>query len=520
MKRLTAILIGVAAAVVALGPAVAWAQYRTPLRYDLRYTSPTYIPSGTLRRGPPRQADPYRFGNPLYGNLAVTGNLRLGKSFRGNTPYTASGSQLSRDLPSTRLSDFRRDSIGIADLGTGLEYGGIQPYYSDMATVTTPWTAGRRFDSERFRDRIRYLPPNYNVPPTEPVRTPGNVFSGPGGWTGLTMEDVQAAAEGGYSLGAPQTTEDVLASLRAASRGWLPAEEGQGRMGVPGTDEQDDPLKYPYEVFQKQFQTEPVNLFDAEPAPGEQVEESAFERTMKLQYAPGAVDLDTWVQPAPEEDEPADEQRGRAREDDAAGDRWTTGQGWLDQDQPDAADPWAGFDTADPVRDVEGLQGEAGRRRPGPVPTAITSGYGRYVLLGHAALRQGQYGKAESLYAAAAALERDRPAAFFGRVHALLASRLYLQAAIVLKRGLTEHPEWAKHAPDLEAVYPKDDVFSRIRRDLKREVDRGTVRAGYRFLLAYVEFATGNADEARPYLTQAAEASGAEKAMLEAIGPE
>jgi len=69
-------------------------------------------------------------------------------------------------------------------------------------------------------------------------------------------------------------------------------------------------------------------------------------------------------------------------------------------------------------------------------------------------------------------------------------------------------------------VYSKDDVFGRIRRDLKREVDRGSTYAGYRFLLAYAEFATGNADEARPYLTQAAEASGAEKAMLEAIGPE
>jgi len=385
MKRVTAILIGVAAAVVALGPAVAWAQYRTPLRYDLRYTSPTYIPSGVMRYGPPRQPDPYRFGNPLYGNLAVTGNLRLGKSFRGNTPYTASGSLLSRDLPSTRLSDFRRDSIGIEDLGTGLEYGGIRPYYPDMSTVTTSWTAGRRFDGARFRDRIRYLPPNYNAAPTEPLRTPGNVFSGPGGWTGLTMEDVQAAAEGGYSLGTPQTTEDVLASLRAASRGWLTAEEGQGRMGFPGTDEQDDNLKNPYEIFHKQFETEPVNLFDAEPVPGEQVEESAFERTMKLQYAPGTVDLDPWVHPAPVEEEPADDQRGRDREDDAAGGRWATAQEWPDQDQPDAADPWAGFDTADPVRDVEGLPGEAGRRRPGPVPTAPTSGYGRYVLLGHEA---------------------------------------------------------------------------------------------------------------------------------------
>jgi len=510
MKRLTAVLIGTAAVVVALGPAVAWGQYATPLRYDLRYTSPSYIPSGTLRRGPPRQPDPYRFGNPLHGNLGVTGNLRLGKSFQGSTPYAATGSQLTETLPSTALSNFRRDSFGVEDIGTGLEYGRTQAYYPDSASVTTSWTAGRRFDPSRFRDRVRYLPPNFNAAPAEPIRRPGNVFTGPGGWRDLGLEDLPAAPAGGYGLGEPQTTEELLESLRALASG-MPQEEGQGQAEAGGKAE---PLNSLYEVFEKRFQPAPMNLFDAEPGPEARGGESPYERTLKLQYGPEASDLEPEGRPWLQEEVADDEEPARPSRDEAAADRWTTGEARSEPGPPEAADPWARFGAGDAVEAGEGRA----RRRPLPVPTRPTSGYGRYVLRGHEALRQGQYGRAESLYAAASTLERDRPAAFFGRVHALLASRMYLQAAAVLERGLARHPEWVASVPDLEAVYPKKDVFTRIRRDLKREVDRESTQPGYRFLLAYVEFAVGNADEARAHLTRTAEPSEAQKAMLKALG--
>ncbi|MFO8012956.1 MAG: hypothetical protein R6X20_06565 [Phycisphaerae bacterium] len=511
MKRLEAILIGAVAAAVALGPSVAWAQYSTPLRYDLRYTSPTYIPSGTLRTGPPRQADPYRFGNPLHGNLAVTGNLRLGKSFQGNTPYVQTGSQLAESLPSTRLSNFRRDSFGVGDLGTPLQYGQTEAYYPDSATVTTPWTAGHRFDDRRFGDRAGYLPPNFNTAAAAPLQAPGNIFTGSGGWTGLTAESLQAAEAAGYVPEGAESTTEVLESLRAMTTEVL---QGEGAERAEG---EEAALLYPYAIFEKQFRTEPMNLFGVEPARRTKGEESPYERTMNLRYAPETTDLDRWVHPMPQEEDFADEPLEPVEEAPAAADRWGTGGGWADPDAPDPDDPWAAFETADPLSDVEGLP--AARTRPVPVPREPTSGYGHYVLRGHEALRQGQYGKAESLYAAAAALERNRPAAFFGRVHALLAGRLYLQAAAVLKRGLASHPEWATKIPDLEAVYPDKDVFGRIHRELKREVDRGSAQAGYRFLLAYAEFSRDNAAEARSHLPEAANATEAEKALLEAMGP-
>jgi len=523
MKTSGAILIAAVVGAVAFSPAVAWAQYSTPLRYDLRYTSPSYIPSGTLRTGPPRQADPYRFGNPLHGNLGVTGNLRLGKSFRGSTPYVRSGSQLANDLPSSRLSDFRRDSFGVEDLGTPLQYGHTDAYYPDSATVTTPWTAGQRFSDQRFRNRIRYLPPNYSPGAfSRSFLTPDNVYNGDGGWTGLTAGSLEAARELGYVPTGLESTEEVLASLRALS---APYEAQAARAAeVAETRTGDDKgLLYPYEAFEKQFRTGPMNVFDGEPAAEGETPDANVERTMQLQYRSGATDLDPWVEPTSDADEFADPPTGPDDEGRTPADRWVTDPGWPEsQGQATDADaPWNAFDTREAMADVENLMAEAGaRRRATPLPRQPTSGYGQYVLRGHEALRQGKYGLAESLYAAAAALERDRPAALFGRVHALLASRLYLQAASVLERGLAKHPDWVRSVPDLEAVYADKEVFTRIHADMKREVDRGTARQGYRFLLAYVEFSTGNAAEARSHLEPLADTNEAAKAMLEALGPE
>ncbi len=512
MTRLTAILTTIVAVALVLGPSVARAQYSTPLRYDLRYTSPSYIPSGTLRTGPPRQADPYRFGNPLHGNLGLTGNLRLGKSFQGNTPYVQTGSQLSQSLPSTALSNFRRDSFGVGDLGTPLQYGQAGAFFPDTATVTTPSSAGRRFEAARFRDRAGYLPPNFSGAPTGPPQTPGNIFTRSGGWIGLTHEDAEAAEALGYTVGVAQSTAEVLESLRALRAGYaLDEETEEPSADVAGR-------RYPYELFEKQFQTDPMNLFGVEPAADARQRESGYERTMQLQYRPEATDLDPWLDTVPQDDDLLVEPGEARAPDETVTDRWATRGGWTEERRADPDDPWAAFDTADPLQDVDGLGPAAEPVRPVSVPTEPRSGYAQFVLRAHEAMKQGRYGQAESLYAAAAALDRKRPAAFFGRVHALLATRLYLQAAAVVKRGLSDHPDWVRHVPDLAAVYPEKDVYTRIRRDLRRSVDRGSAQPGYRFLLAYVEMAVGNAEAARSHLPAPGDASGAEKAMLDALG--
>jgi hypothetical protein len=111
----------------------ALAQRFVPMRYDLRsrqaqyggnpYTTyrnynpyaPYRAPSGENAGyggyygayGPPAQSDPYSFEALQQRNYFVTGNVRAGKSFQGTTPYQDTGSRLTTDLPSLRLSDFR-----------------------------------------------------------------------------------------------------------------------------------------------------------------------------------------------------------------------------------------------------------------------------------------------------------------------------------------------------------------------------------------------------------------------------
>jgi tetratricopeptide (TPR) repeat protein len=148
-------------------------------------------------------------------------------------------------------------------------------------------------------------------------------------------------------------------------------------------------------------------------------------------------------------------------------------------------------------------------------------GYAEYVTRANAAMKEPSFGKAEAFYAAAMTMDPDRPAALFGRIHALLADYRYLEADLILERALKAHPEWAKDAPDLRAVYVKAGVYDRIVEDLREELKRrpGNVPSG--LVLGYVLYASGQYDEAKSLLTQVAatrpEAPGPEKVLLEAI---
>jgi len=194
-------------------------QYYTPLRYDLRQSSPTYIPSGAIRFGPDRQPDPYAFGSPQYGNLGMTGNLRLGKSFQGRSPYRPSGSQLSSDLPSLRLSDFRRDSIGVEDVGTGVEYGQPGAYFPGSGSVTTPWSAGGRFAAPLPGDRAPYATRDVNAPSLPRFSAAGSAaYSAAGG-----AAEAPGIPAAGMNLTIPRSALDYVDALIDGRASPMPA---------------------------------------------------------------------------------------------------------------------------------------------------------------------------------------------------------------------------------------------------------------------------------------------------------
>ncbi len=81
--------------------------------------------------------------NPIdtSGNLIITGNVRLGRHFRGTVPYQST-TNFRAGLGSSSLSSFLRDSAGVEDFGRYAGKYRTQPYYSRSRTVTTT-TPGR-----------------------------------------------------------------------------------------------------------------------------------------------------------------------------------------------------------------------------------------------------------------------------------------------------------------------------------------------------------------------------------------
>ena len=486
MKRLNLILaMAVAAATLALVATQARGQYYTPLRYDLRYSSPTYIPGGTLRFGPEQKADPYAFGSPQYGNLGMTGNLRLGKSFQGASPYRASGTQLSADLPSLGLSNFRRDSIGVEDIGSGLEYGQVGAYFPGSGSVTTPWSAAQRFATPLPGDRAPYAPRDVNAPTLNRPLPPARVFS-PSGGPATPAEGV-AAAGTGFTI--PRSALDYVDALIDGRASPMPGEVNDPRAALGDSAA----AQSPYGPLDDRLGARPEMTV----RPIEEPDATA-ENPEAAQDPSSAL---FWLkrQAAPAQGSEAGDQKATP---------FLTRKPWAGA-APEEEIAWPEADPAEP------------KTVPAP-PTAYTpvSPYGVYVERGHAAMKEPAYDKAEALYSAAVALEPDRPAGVFGRIHALLGGRMYLQAIVVLERELKRHPDWAKVVPDLKAVYAKPEVYRRIVDDVKRELTTKPNQAGFNFLAGYVLYGGGDVQGARPYLEKAATSrgeSGPEQAILKVI---
>jgi hypothetical protein len=485
MKTLT----WMAAAVVALATvgfvaAGASGQYYTPLRYDLRFSSPTYIPSGTVRFGP-TSPDPYAFGATQYGNLGMTGNLRLGKSFQGNVPYSDVGSQVANTLPTERLSKFKRDSFGVADIGTGLEYGLPEAYYPGSGSVTTLSTAEHRFDVPPFGNRAPYVLPNLNTPYMPPRPTSGNPMGI------VTPEGVQLPS----GIGLTQ----LGMSIPAGSLNWVDALIA-GRVAPPPSitaaereRERDKRLGLPAELPDLRLGVRPPRTPEEELTPAEGIgvtkpEEAGTEQRNEA----GQI----WLVPPPKREK-------------------TTAA------QPPAKTPPRKAMTPPEETVPLGPGGPAAKLPPTPGTYTPVATYGVYVERAGAAMKQSGYDEAEALYAAALALEPNRPDAFFGRLYAIIAARNYLQASLVLQRGLATHPDWVKAVPNIKAAYPNPDVYGRTVASLKTFVEGEPKSLSYNFLLGFVYYASGDTAAAKACLERGAtlrgDKPGPEKAILGAM---
>jgi hypothetical protein len=160
---------------------------------------------------------------------------------------------------------------------------------------------------------------------------------------------------------------------------------------------------------------------------------------------------------------------------------------------------------------------------PPPEKYQAPGTYADYVTQAQAAMKESNYAKAEGLYAAAATQDTNRPAAFFGRVYALMGDRQYMLASYVVDRAIQAHPTWCKEVPAIAAAYARPGIYDRIVTDLKAELALRPGNAETCLLLGYVYFAAGQKDQATFYLKHVAqlraERAGGERALLAALEP-
>ncbi|MCX5676452.1 MAG: hypothetical protein NTX87_15735 [Planctomycetota bacterium] len=491
---------------------VAWAtdalaQYYVPLRYDMRYTpNPGYISPVPYAQAPPR-ADPYAFGSAQYGNYDITGNVRAGKSFRGSTPFGQQGSQISTRLPSLRLSNFTRDSIGIEDIGTGVEHGAALPYFPGSGSVTSITTAKSRFATPPPMDRAPYALPGVNSAMPGYTAVPGS-FAGS---APPPMVSPQQAA--GYRPG--------LYVPRGAVE-WVNAMV-EGRGGAPPVD--------------RRAPTVSPGLA------GETPQERKMDLRLGLPLMPADARIGIWT---------AGSETGQAAPPEAGGPAAPAAEGapaapadlfqsplyWrlreaATTDKPPARREEPPFLLTPPKPRTTAADGPgeerdlAGEPQAPAIPALIEklpttpASYADYLARAQAARKANQYGAADSLFQAAMVMDPDQPEPFFGRVSALLGDYRYLQAALVLDRGLKTHPEWARSIPDAKTGYSKPEVYDRIVGELAEDLKNRPEGAETNLLLGYLSLASGKTEDARAYLKQVAlvrgDRAGSERAMLDAI---
>ena len=502
LKTLSVALVVVAWATDAL------AQYYVPLRYDMRYTpNPGYISPVPYSQAPPR-ADPYAFGSVQYGNYDITGNVRAGKSFRGSTPFGQQGSQMSTRLPSMGLSNFTRDSIGIEDLGTGVEYGAALPYFPGSGSVTSVTTARSRFATPPPMDRAPYALPSVNS--AMPGYTPA-----PGSFAGSApppMLSPQQAA--GYRPG--------LYVPRGAVE-WVNAMV-EGRGGAPPVD-------------RRALTTVSTGSL------GETPQERKMDLRLGLPLLPadtrigiGTEGSETGQTALPEAGAPAAE--GAPAASSGPADLFQSPLYWrlreaatTDKLPARGEEPPFLLTTPKPRTTAAGGSGEERNLTREPQTPAVPplieklpttpASYADFLARAQAAVKANQYGAADSLFQAAIVMAPDQPEPFFGRVNALLGDYRYLEAALVLDRGLKEHPEWARSIPDAKAGYSKSEVYDRIVGELAEDLKNHPQSAETNLLLGYLSLASGKTEDARAYLKQVAlvrgDRAGSERAMLDAI---
>lgn len=475
-------------------------------------------------------------------DAVITGNLRGLGSFHGDSPLMQNNA-FRASLGSTALSNFQRQSVGIADVLSNQTYA--PGYFYDTQRTIADVNDIRRGWNQPGSSTLN----NYALPPSRAggvaesrldlglrdqldrrLSVPGGAmmpsqrsFADPRPLSMGTLYFDQAAASSIF--GPPMLRTGLLEQLaerRAARRDLvdraandlqrtrLQDELKLRDMGYatppPAQQPVADPQAMPpsiasirvtgdetpvtprgpdfFEVMAGAVRTaqssgQPLLGFKARPAPADDATPPPDRLTEPMT---DGVDAPTRV----------DLQRGRGRR----------SEGLIDKPSDAAlnaatAAKWSGASLDDPITSFAGANADQ---------------FTRFMVDGEEALRSGQYFDAARHFEMAGLIDRRNPLPLLARGHALAAAGNYISAVHSISRGITQFPQIAAFKLDLPAMVGQSDVFDRRRAELERRLTQREDR-DLRFLLGYLELYSGLTDAAQKNLTLAAKGAPAGSAI-------
>jgi hypothetical protein len=463
-------------------------------------------------------------------NLFVTGNVAGGRRFLGFSPIRDPNSLLM-PLPTSGLSGFRGDSIGIGDILQGRTNYQTNPFFDASSTVTNAVGIARGLNqpgSSVFQSP--YLVPR-DAPSTKAITgsfadtlSPLSRGVGYGETEWPTVPNAYALTPQSYTerldLGSPPSL--AQSPLFGTTAPWTLVPEKPAPLGVPPVDlvrpggpgREEGPAAggrvlgslfksrstlSPADVAPEVFALKPSGAADAAAMPAGQ---------------PATEAVTSPLLPPPETEGPA-----------SSGATGVDSSGGLALEfAPQGISVYA-----DIMQAVEWLRRRAEQEAgttlpPGAVQRArssleqarallsqpldsyagrVESEVNQYIIEAEACTRKGDYYRASGIYREAAVLDRDNPLIHLGHGHALLFAGDYLGAVYHLTRGIERFPAIAYVKTDLRSFVSDPTLLDVRRADLEDRLKR---REDYqlRFLLGYAEYYSGLEKFGLPDLQRAA----------------
>jgi len=525
---------------------------------------PLVAPDGRLydnpQLGPYGQNAPRPVQRPVGADLIITGNVTAGRAFRGFSPIgssTAFGLG-SASLPSSALSNFRRDSVGVGDFAAGSYPLTPQPYYSPSNTVlgtgqiirgfnqpgsSVPLTAyqplGQRLDARPDALTLGYPSAIGQVSPTVSADT--RLETSPQQFVGGAQYVNPLAVPS--SLFGPQRRIDRLSELLRPEDGSYRSEWGvpsrpetPGQIGQVGQQEEptlsSSTYVLPGSPIGQILNPLPDDVAGVDaylgPQPGTiaaDVRDQTARRLsgpVSLLDAPEQMGQDTFadlqnaVRFAEEFNETvvpqlrarfAERQEAKQRAEEAVEARKVLRRRL-------AEDPRL-QDAALSAEDRAAIEAEIRRdfavdAVADTMMTPITSFAGgkdsvlnRQIRLAEGLMAEGKVYLAADRYEVAHTVDPDNPLPLLGRGHALIGAGEYRTAVISLLQGIARFPDIARFQLDLRKLLGADQLLDVRRADLEnRLADREDYEL--RFLLGYIEYYSGLPDFGLEHLTKAA----------------